>query len=199
MFAAARQTPILEANETFVDQHREELLDEERIPFCGFDDASTNPVVESRSRRAGARRRRPSRPRRAARARSAMRPTRSTSRAVVRRARDASGRRARAGRPRSLPRGCSISSRNVASAQWMSSKRTTSGRSFAMLSSSLRAPHISSATGNGVGRQADRRRDPRYDLRVGGVRGRASPWPPRSSPARRSRLPGARLRRAART
>ena len=60
---------------------------------------------------------------------------------------------------------CSISSRKVASAQWMSSNTTTSGRVRAIVSSSLRAPQRAPARERG-GSEADRRGDPRDDLVV---------------------------------
>ncbi len=68
------------------------------------------------------------------------------------------GRPARRSEHASRPARCSSSSRNVGSAQWTSSKTTTSGRSAASASSSLRTPQNSSPTGElaGTGRSPPR-------------------------------------------
>ena len=66
---------------------------------------------------------------------------------------------------------CSRKSRNVSSAQWMSSMTTTSGRSAASDSRSRRAPQKSSATGNDRADEADRGGDALDDrVAVGSAR-----------------------------
>ena len=68
--------------------------------------------------------------------------------------------RTSSGAPSMVARRCAIRSSSVASAQWMSSKRSASGRSEAMLSSSFRTPQKSSVDREVATVQTDRRRDP---------------------------------------
>ena len=125
----ARQRPSSNRMQPVVDQHRQELLDEERVALRRLDDAGADSLVEARLAEQVL----------GDRARLVLAETLevdprplaclSTSRAAARRARGARCRRGGAGRPPRRRRACSTSSRNVASAQWTSSNRTTSGRS----------------------------------------------------------------------
>ena len=110
-----------------VDEHRDQLLDEERVALGRLDDAGADALGEPGLRRAGARRSRlaaPPRPRARASSRgvrSAGRPVRAALEQLV--PRRAEHERCGASSAR-RPARCSTRSRNVGSAQWMSSKTT---------------------------------------------------------------------------
>ncbi len=109
-------------------EHREQLLDEERIPFGHLADPGAGVDARAESRRGAPRSAPRTHPRESGSSvsisASAGRPTPGARRA----ARAARGRAAEAGRRGSSPTRCSIRSSSVGSAQWMSSMTSASGR-----------------------------------------------------------------------
>ncbi len=85
--------PALEADQALVDQHRQQLLDEQRVPLRGVDDPGADPLRRARSCPSRCSATAPSRPPSSARARCASAPGPSTTRAAARRARGARCRR----------------------------------------------------------------------------------------------------------
>ena len=185
-----------EEDQPLVDQHREELLDEERVSLGGFDDAGPDPFVE------------------------AVPPSRCSATALVSLCEPLQLDPRRPGRRRPLGQAldeliaCRADDQDrrvvreldevldqleeLVSAQWMSSKRTTSGRGRASESNSLRAPQKSSLAGEEAARaRSPRPRAPRPRRRRRAPR--ASRGRPRSSRARGSQTPGEPPLRGART
>ena len=158
--SASRQSPSTRRIVPVVDEHRHELLDEQRVALGRADDhALADRSAASPTGRAAPRRsRRPGR-RPAGRGRSA--PARSPSPQVGRVLEQVVAGRAqdqhRAGQAGRRDR-CSSRSSRVGSAQWMSSITRTSGPRSARISTSRRTAQNSSASGNAVVAQAGRRR-----------------------------------------
>ena len=183
-------------------EHRQHLLDEQRVALGGLDDPLAAPRGRGRRRRAGCSttlravaRRRAARARCASRRRSG--PLRPRLEQLVARGADEQDRRVLAVDSSR----CSIRSRNVGSAQWMSSKTTTSGRLAASVSSELaRCPRRSprAGTASRTGRSADARRSAHVLVADDGAASFARPSSGGSS-SRDRRPPRERSRRAART
>ena len=155
-------------------EHREHLLDEQRVALGRVDDRA-GCSSSSSAPRAGSRRPAASRRRRAARARSTASAASHHSgcaleELVPRRAHDEEQRRVAACSTR-----CSTRSRNVGSAQWMSSKTTTSGRR-------ARAPRGACARPRRAPRPGTASRRGRSPTRRGRRRRRPSRRAPRASP-----------------
>ena len=139
---------VLEADEALVDEHREQLLDEERVALGGLDDARADLVVE------------PGLPEQVARRPRRVWSSESGS-SSIRRAggvadhsgwRSTSSRRVgQTSRRRAVgvATTCSTSSRNVGSAQWMSSKSDDERAARRELLEQLAGPPEELLTGNG--------------------------------------------------
>ena len=180
-----RRRHLVIAGPRIVGQHREQLLDEERVALGRLDDPRRGGPTTGRAHRATRRRGCPPRPGPAARARRAFRAGAPQPTTAARRTdRDARGRGAGSERRSRSRRGTRAGRAESRSAQWTSSTTRTSGRADASVSNSRRNAQAVSSGDPGVGARADRARDqPRRDVAALDVGEQPRELGPGSSPA----------------